>query len=126
MFYNTNYIRYMGNVCVMVACPTLTTRRFSYPLSQVRGIIIKINNISGRGQGTRTSAIEISRLRDNCILNCGGRYALNYTCAAMATESPLSWRSDAIPRTCDREYENRKCRASDHNTDFSHISYLEL
>ena len=36
--------------------------------------------------------------------------------------------SDAIPRTCDREYEKRLvdvvvlCRAADHSTDFSNIS----
>ena len=36
-FYNSNY-EMMGKVCVMVASPTLTTRRFSYSLTQVRGI----------------------------------------------------------------------------------------
>ena len=61
----------------------------------------------------------------NCaiIANCGGLYAHNYTCAVMATESPLRLGcSDAIPRTCDREYEKRrKCRAGDHNRLFPHL-----
>ena len=72
------------------------TRRFSYPLSQVLGIIIKINNISGRGQGTRASstcAIGISRLRDNCITVVGGmriivhvqQWLLNLRCLGVAT-----------------------------------------
>ena len=36
-FFTTLITRY-GKVCVMVASPTLTTRRFSYSLTQVRGI----------------------------------------------------------------------------------------
>ena len=58
--------------------------------------------------------------------NCGGRYAHNYTCAAMATESPLHLGCcNAIPRTCDTEYEKRLVVISVGQatiTDFSHIS----
>ena len=54
-------------------------------------------------------------------------YRLYDTCGAMATESPLYLGcSDAIPPTCDREYEKaprRKCGADDYNnTHFSHIA----
>ena len=57
------------------------------------------------------------------LLNCGGLYAHNYACAAMATETPLRLGcSDAIPRTCDREYEKRrKCRVGDHIRLFPHL-----